>query len=237
MIGATYTLSIDGTPFDYTAVSGNTMQDVAAALMAKVGDGGGAVLEADTLLEIQAGGLVTLARGSQLYSEADQSRISIKADQLTVLGSIRAGQDYTIVGTPPKVRPGPGSRRPSICAAHRISCLATAVWGRQFAGYRCDQHPGRFRFQRSRFRHEQCQCDDRRCHWRVRCRWRHPGQLRHCCDLGEAGAGGDAAVNLRGDGDVQLRGYVAALDVGSDLNILSRSQVWGPAAWSARRMR
>ena len=51
----------------------------------------GVVLLADSLMMIEAGGVVVIDTDAQLYSRASGSKISIRSARLDILGSLRAG--------------------------------------------------------------------------------------------------------------------------------------------------
>ncbi|MEH6445635.1 MAG: calcium-binding protein, partial [Oceanospirillaceae bacterium] len=54
----------------------------------------GAIIEADSLIEMMASGQIILGADAQLYTEIDNSKIKLKASTLQLVGSARAGADY-----------------------------------------------------------------------------------------------------------------------------------------------
>ncbi|MEN9762058.1 MAG: hypothetical protein RI906_1884, partial [Pseudomonadota bacterium] len=77
------------------------LEAVDAISMGSVNDRtGGVVLEADSLLEVIAGGNITLGENAQLYSSGTDSIIKVQGSRVVVQGGIQAGADQAFLPEP-----------------------------------------------------------------------------------------------------------------------------------------
>ncbi|HYF18850.1 MAG TPA: calcium-binding protein, partial [Ramlibacter sp.] len=175
---------------------------------------GGAVLESSGLLEVIAGGRLAIATDAQLFSSGDDSRIEVRAAGITVAGDIFAGAKLDAAGastwswtgkraaidirTAGSVFLGDDTTAGNLWATGRIEVQA----GTDTSGL------GLFMSRTSAIRADATgRFDAAAAPWT------------------EAAALADAAIDIRADGDVQVRGRVSAHDAGADVSLLSRSQV------------
>jgi hypothetical protein len=189
-----------------------------------LGATGGAVVEVDALLEAKAGGRLAVGADGQLFASGDDSSIVIRADSLVLAGGIRAGAHLVDpaasgfawtgkragldIRTTGSVVLGDGSDAGNLAATGRLSLQAGIdSTGLGFAMSRGSsvRVDATGRF------------DDATAPWT------------------EADAGMDGAIDLRAEGDVQLRGNVEAADEGATIAVLSRSQVWVDGLVSAEQ--
>ncbi|MBV5303827.1 MAG: hypothetical protein JZU70_06470 [Chlorobium sp.] len=210
---AVYTITIKGVGFSYRTTSGDVLTDIVKGLVKKLTASGGAVLEADTALDINAKGTLTINSGAQLYSEADNSQINLNANSIVVAGDVLAGSTYA---ASTNASAWTGKQAVLNVKATRSVVLGNTLFGGNLlatgsvkvqAGSSVEGL-GIVMSNASAIKADAT------------------GTFATTMVWSEADAGGDGKVELIADGDIQIRGAVIGADVGADVSITSRSQVW-----------
>jgi hypothetical protein len=84
--------------------SGHSLKMVAGDAITLGGTtaGSAVIAEANALLSLKAGGLITLYENAQLYSTGNQSVIKLEAQSISAMGAVRAGADHPFAYDPTK---------------------------------------------------------------------------------------------------------------------------------------
>ena len=179
-----------------------------------------AVLEADLLIDLRAGGAIALG-DAQLFTRADHSSVVLRGNSLSIVdGGVYAGAQLDAGGASYSWT-GRG-------AAIEIRTAGSALLGDTSSG--TDEAgtlaaTGRVSLQAgtdnlglgfSMTRGSAVRTDAAGVF----------GVFGEAGRTALAGTPGDSAIDLHAEGDLQVRGLVGSFDLGSDISLLSRSQVW-----------